>query len=452
MAGFSTKIQNDIISIKAFVGTLIHINHMNQHPLIVSATFKCDDNMMKRLWTNGYKGIQQLASTICYDTPYYEQLAYTGDTRIQALQSLYLAGDDRLSKKAIMDFYNSKTPAYMTNTRTLGARMKILPTFSLYWIAMVYDYWMYKRDDEFTLALLPTIQGILDWYNRQLNGDEEMLGAIEWWNYLDWDKFNGWGISPDPKNSKSSIISFQYAYTLKLAARMFNIYEESDCADNYYDLAEEIGRNTLKLCLNDEKSLVADSPNQTSFSQYANIWAILSGAVEDKKAVDIMYHLLYDRQIIQLPDHYKFYLNLALRMVDMADHYQIQLAKWERLKDLSYPQHPDDKLAPIPENHNDWSKYPNYEFLAGICGITSGSSGFNRVLIQPAIGALTEIEASMPHPNGTIHLKFRRQNKQSMSAEIILPENTEGAFIWDKKVYQLQSGLHRIESINFNNS
>ena len=137
---------------------------MNQHPLIVSATFKCEDNIMKRMWTTGYKGIQQLASKICYDAAYFEQLPYTGDTRIQALQALYLSGDDKLIKKAIMDFYNSKTPEYMTNTRTLGGRLKIIPTFSLYWICMIYDYWMHRDDDGFIQTLLPAIHGILDWY------------------------------------------------------------------------------------------------------------------------------------------------------------------------------------------------------------------------------------------------------------------------------------------------
>ncbi|WP_316841434.1 alpha-L-rhamnosidase C-terminal domain-containing protein [Pedobacter gandavensis] len=424
---------------------------MNQHPLIVNATFKCDDMIMKRMWTTGYKGIQQLASTICYDTPYYQQIPYTGDTRVQALQALYLAGDDRLMKKAILDFYHSKTPEYMTNTRNLGGRMKILPTFSLYWVCMIYDYWMHRKDDAFIKPLLPSVQGILDWYDRQLIGDQEMLGAIKWWSFVDWDKYNGWGISPDPKNGKSSIMSFQYAYTLKLASKLFKAYGDPDCAKNYFELSEEISRNTLRLCLNNEKCLVADSPEQTSFSQYANIWAILSGAVEDKKADDIMYHLLYDKQITQLSDYYKFYLNLALKMVNMGDYYQMQLAKWERLRNLDF-QSPGDKSEPVLEDLNGWSRFPNYEFLSSICGITSASPGFKKVLIQPALGNLKEIEASMPHPNGIIHLKFKTLSKERMSAEITLPPKTEGIFIWDKKVYEIHSGLHRIESIVFNNS
>lgn len=424
---------------------------MNQHPLIISATFKCDDNIIKRMWTNGYKSIQQHASKICYDKAYFEQLPYTGDTRIQALQALYLSGDDRLIKKAILDFYNSKTPEYMTNTRTLGARLKIIPTFSLYWICMIYDYWMHRKDDSFIIPLLPSIHGILDWYERQLMGDQEMLGAIKWWNFVDWDKYNGWGISPDPENGKSSIMSFQYAYTLKLAAKLFKAYGDPDCAKRYKALADEISKNTLRLCFNEEKFLIADNPDQTSFSQYTNIWAILSGAVEDKKATEIMYYLLYDRRIIQVSNFYKFYLNQALKIVNLADQYQTQLATWERIRNL-YLQTNDQLNDPTLEERNGWSQFPNYEFLATICGISPISPGFKRILIQPAIGDLKEIEASMPHPNGTITLKFRRINEESMTAEINIPPKAEGVFIWNKKVYNLESGLHRLSTIVFNNS
>ncbi|WP_222538868.1 alpha-L-rhamnosidase C-terminal domain-containing protein [Pedobacter polysacchareus] len=424
---------------------------MNQHPLIVSATFKCEDNIMKRMWTTGYKGIQQLASKICYDAAYFEQLPYTGDTRIQALQALYLSGDDKLIKKAIMDFYNSKTPEYMTNTRTLGGRLKIIPTFSLYWICMIYDYWMHRNDDAFIEILLPSIHGILDWYERQLMGDQEMLGAIKWWNFVDWDKYNGWGISPDPENGKSAIMSFQYAYTLKLAAKLFNAYGDPDCAKKYNILADEISRDTLRLCFNEEQFLIADNPDQNSFSQYTNIWAILSGAVEDKKAIEIMYHLLYNRQIIQVSNFYKFYLNQALKIVNMADQYQRQLASWQRLRNMDFK--PDvDPTEPILAERNGWSKFPNYEFLATICGITSAAPGFNKIMIKPALGDLTNIEASMPHPNGTINIRLMKTSKESITAEITLPPETEGFFIWSKKVYNLKSGFQRLVSIVFNGS
>jgi len=43
------------------------------------------------------------------DCPYYEQLQYVGDTRIQAMVSLYNTGDDRLMRNAItqLDYFKN---------------------------------------------------------------------------------------------------------------------------------------------------------------------------------------------------------------------------------------------------------------------------------------------------------------------------------------------------------
>ena len=51
------------------------------------------------------------------DTPYWEQLQYIGDTRIQALISYAVAGDDRLARQALEAFHNSLMPDGLTQSR-----------------------------------------------------------------------------------------------------------------------------------------------------------------------------------------------------------------------------------------------------------------------------------------------------------------------------------------------
>ncbi len=80
------------------------------------------------------------------DCPYYEQLQYAGDTRIQALVSLYSTGDARLMKNAIAQLDDSRTAEGATMSRAPTRQQQYIPPFSLWWIGMVHDYYMYVDD------------------------------------------------------------------------------------------------------------------------------------------------------------------------------------------------------------------------------------------------------------------------------------------------------------------
>jgi alpha-L-rhamnosidase len=72
---------------------------------------------LQQIWDIGWRTAQLCAGETYFDCPYYEQLQYEGDTRIQSLISLYVTGDDRLMRKAILDFYHSRVPEGLTQGR-----------------------------------------------------------------------------------------------------------------------------------------------------------------------------------------------------------------------------------------------------------------------------------------------------------------------------------------------
>lgn len=413
------------------------------YPLKINATFNCNDKSLKKIWTTGWRTAQLCAGEIYYDTPYYEQLQYTGDTRIQALISLYLSGDDRLMRKAIQDFYHSRTPEGLTQGRYPSNRLQIIPTFSLFWVSMIHDYWMHRRDDAFVEQFLPAISEILNWYEHQMSGEKQMLGPMKWWNFIDWDNFNGWGTAPGAETGNSAIISLQYAYTLNQAAGLFKAFGKEESI-KYTELANKINENTNRLCFDDDKGLLADTPEKKSFSQHANIWAILSGAVMDKRAKYVMVHLLYDKSIGQATFFYKFYLTQALKKVGMSDQYYGQLGPWEEMLRMGLTTFAE-KPEPTRSDCHAWSASPNYDFLSTICGINPSEPGFRKVLINPALGPLTEVKASMPHPDGMISVEFKRHGKYGLHAEIELPEALTGNFIWNKNMIELHAGKQVID-------
>ena len=66
------------------------------YPFKMNANFKTPATGLSKIMEVGWRTAKLCAFETYMDCPYYEQLQYVGDTRIQALVSLYNSGDDRL--------------------------------------------------------------------------------------------------------------------------------------------------------------------------------------------------------------------------------------------------------------------------------------------------------------------------------------------------------------------
>lgn len=409
------------------------------YPLQMKATFSSNDPSLQEIWKAGWRTAQLCAGDMYYDTPYYEQLQYTGDSRIQALISLYTSGDDRLMRKAILDFYHSRTPEGLTQGRYPSNRLQIIPTFSLFWVSMIHDYWMHRHDDAFVKQFLPAIHETLEWFHNRVDQKKKMLGPLTWWNFVDWDNFNDWGTAPGADQGNSSIITLQYAYTLNQAAELFRAFNHSAQADEQEMLALELNDHTYWYCYNEANGLMADTPEKLTYSQHAGIWAILSGGVTLKEAQILMKNILNDKSIGQVTFFYRFYLTQALKKAEMSDLYYQELKPWRTMLKMGLTTFAE-KPEPTRSDCHAWSASPDYDFLATICGIMPETSGFKTVLIKPSLGELTEVKGTMPIPSGEVSVKLKRTGKEGIRAELILPEQTSGTFNWRGKEIRLRGG------------
>lgn len=116
----------------------------------------------------------------------------------------------------------------------------------------------------------------------------------------------------------------------------------------------------------------------------------------------------------------------------MADLYYSQLTPWRGMIDnglTTFAENPD----PTRSDCHAWSASPNYDFLATLCGITPAAPGFHQVAIEPALGELTEVEGSMPHPLGEIRVLLKRKGNGGLQGEVSLPKGLQGTLRWKGK-------------------
>ncbi len=413
------------------------------YPLEEKASFTSNDTSLQEIWKVGWHTALLCAGETYYDCPYYEQLQYEGDTRIQSLISLYVSGDDRLMRKALMDFNHSRVSEGLTQGRYPSNRLQVIPPFSLFWVSMVYDYFMHRKDEKFVESFLIPVRGVLNWYEHHLDPDKHMLGPMPWWNFVDWNLSFPNGVADGANDGHSSIISLQYSYTLQQAAEMFDHFGNHMEASHYRKLAQELNEGTFLQCFDSLKKEMANTPQKTSFSQHAGIMGVLAGCITDDLKLPVMNHVLYDTALSQATFYYRFYLTRALTKSGMANLYYSQLSPWRNMLKLgltTFAESPD----PTRSDCHAWSSSPNYDFLATICGITPDKPGFSSVRIEPALGELNFVQGKMPHPDGIISVLITKKGDHGVEAEISLPASLTGTFIWQGRKMALKGGMQII--------
>lgn len=415
------------------------------YPFVQNASFVSDDTVLNKIFETGWRTARLCAFETYIDCPYYEQLQYVGDTRIQALISLYVSGDDRLMRNAIEQINYSLLPEGITQSRYPSSNRQVIPPFSLLWISMIHDYWMHRKDDAFVKQFLPSIRKILAWHRQFINANT-MLGPMPYWNFVDWPKQWPWtgtenesGIPDGTKSGNSSILTLQYVMALQKAADLFKYFQLKD-GNEFLATADRLKKATYACCWNNSKGLLANTDKRTTFSQHAQALGILTGVFPLQHEKQILQQTLSDSSLVQCTYYYKFYLLQALTKAGMGDEYVKQLYPWKQMLALgltTFAEAPE----PTRSDCHAWSASPCYDLLATVCGIRPAAPGFRSVIVQPHLGELTSCSATVPHPPGVISVAYHYLNSK-WKIEIHLPKNVTGVFEWKGKKMKLLPGAN----------
>jgi hypothetical protein len=412
------------------------------YPLIENASFESDDKSLSEIWNVGWRTARLCAGETYMDCPYWEQLQYIGDTRLQSLISLYVSGDDRLMRNALELIDHSRIPEGLTLGRAPSAIPQITSPFSLYWVDMVHDYYMHKEDTEYLRQFLPGIQSVLGWFERRVD-DNGMLGGLDWFSFTDWTPGFMVGSPAGVDTSNSALVSLNYAYALDRASQLFDFFGKSHEAKVYHKQAELLKKAVYNLCFNSEKQLLRDTPFEEIYSQHTNIWGVLTDAIPKEKQKEVIRKVLTDESLIQCTIYFRFYLFQAMKKVGLAEEYLEQLDPWHEMiaKGLSTFEEGDyDERSDC----HAWGSTPNYDLLATVCGIRPAAPGFREIEIAPAFGKLNFIKAKMPHPKGRIEVDLQK-NGNGVKGFVVIPENSKGVFKWKGKSQDLTGGKTLIE-------
>ncbi|NIM34615.1 MAG: alpha-rhamnosidase [Hydrotalea flava] len=428
--------QNEPISIEDFYNTFIG------YPYQQNASVQTTDTLLQKILNIGWHTARLCAIETFMDCPYYEELQYIGDSRIQALIGLYNSGDDRLVKNALNQMDHSRIAEGITLSRHPSFTPQQIPTFSLWYIGMLADYWKYRGDSAFIANKLQGVRNIL-WFFQQYQQADGTLRKVPYWMFTDWvDGYKGWngGTAPYGKDGSSAILDLQLLWAYQLAASLEAQMGMPAYAKLYNAKAIQLQTTIQKKYWYSNKALFADTDEGDQFSQHANALAILTHTITGKQATALAQQLLHNKQLAPASIYFKYYLYQALVMAGLGNDYLQWLDIWK--ENIAMGLTTWAETSDINGSRSDchaWGASPNIEVYRTILGIDSDAPGFKKVKITPHLGNIIEISGQMPHPNGMLHVAYKK-NGNKWTITIVLPKTVTGQLVWNNKIYVLQSG------------
>jgi hypothetical protein len=366
------------------------------------------------------------------DCPYYEQLMYVGDTRLEVLTTYTLTADDRLPRKAILLYDESRGPTGLTQARYPCRVPQFIPPFSLYWVGMVYDYALWRNDPAFVRERMPGVRAVLDAFGQRVNSDG-LLEAVSGWNFVDWVPSWDAGMPADADSGISGILNWHFVYTLRLASELEDGFGEVEFAARYRRLADRVAAATTAAFWDHARGIYADDRAHQYFSEHAQCFAILSG---DRRT------MLDAPDLARATIYFSHYLFEAARQVGRIELLFKRLDLWSYLKRMGFKT-TVEMPEPSRSDCHAWGAHPVYHTFASLLGIRPEGFGFQKVRIEPQLGPMPWGRGTMPHPSGLITVAFERTVGQ-LKGVIELPPGMKGTFVDGARSRELHPGQNTI--------
>lgn len=361
------------------------------------APFRCSDERLNKVVDICLRTLQMDMHQTYMDTPFYEQLMYVGDTRVEAMCTMAITDDDRLPRKATELFFWSRGPRGITQSRYPSRNRQHIPPFSLFWVMMVADQLHWRGDHEFARRMVPGVRSVLDAF-EQLMDENGLMRSHAQWNFLDW--IPGWpvGVPPEGTAGFNTAHNLQLVLALESAAWLEKELGNKSYASYLSDRCQHLRAAILKHLVKDGHLI--DGLGAETVSEHPHALASLCG---DKKLVDIGKRW-YDTQPEGPRATYYFQHYRFEALAKFGRHPQILediRKEWGAMVDLGLKtclESPD----PSRSDCHAWSSHPILHLQQSIAGIRLKGPGLYS--LEPHLCDLDWLEAHIATGKGLIHV------------------------------------------------
>ena len=333
------------------------------YPLVNTKKPVFADPKKERLYDVAFRTLQLCAHDTYEDCPYYEQLMYACDSRLEILFTYAATEDLALPRQAIRLFAASMQPSGLTQSRFPSRDRQTIPAFSLYFLLMLEDYVDHTGDEDFIRPYIPIAERIVETFlgKRTASG---MLAPQGYWDYFDWTERWSQGGACTPtaaRAGESALQNLFFVYALQSLCRLLRHFRRADLAESWLAECDQLLRLTEARCWDAARGLYREGASVEEYSQHTQIFAVLTGLAAGDKAKALMEKVLTDESLVPCSFMQRFYLFRALEAAGMYERTEGLWQTWQDFLDLGCTTFPETPYSPRSDCHG-WSALPLWEF------------------------------------------------------------------------------------------
>ena len=407
------------------------------YPLEAVTRVETSDPSLSAIWDISLRTLRRCMHDTYLDCPYYEQLQYIMDTRVEALYTYSVSGDDRLARKALEEFRLAQRPDGLFNCSFPNTNRNIIPSFSIYYILMLHDHMMYFGDRALLERHKETVLEALAFFHRHRTsgGLVDKVGGLNRvdpvWGFIDWaDRWMGTtGIPSVGLHGPNTLDSLLYLLGLQTAGEIFRFLEDAR-ASELEQRAMLLQAAIRHACMTGE-GLLSDAPGRPVFSQHAQVFGVLTGVLDPEEGRVALLETFERDDVAHCSVAMCFYLFRALEQTGLYEQTDRLWDKWRKMVDLGCTTCVESEHYPRSECHA-WGALALYEFPSVILGVRPGAPGYQKIRIDPVPGVLQCANGSVITPRGTVRVSWD-QSTSPMTLTIEAPEELRTDLCFDRK-------------------
>jgi hypothetical protein len=170
--------------------------HERLRPRPAGPYFRCDDELLNRVYRTGLRTVDLCAQDAYLDCPTREQRAWVGDSVVHQSVDLLTNPDWRLARwhpqlcaaprpDGLLPMAVACDFAHRGGTS--------IPDWSLHWVRSVHNLYRWTGDADLVAGLLPVVERVVRWFGQFAR--DGLVSEVTGWVLLDWASVQGQGAS-----------------------------------------------------------------------------------------------------------------------------------------------------------------------------------------------------------------------------------------------------------------